>query len=304
MKKLRHAVILACLLSAADSNAASTINATNAYSWGANVGWTNWRPSTADGVSIGEYICSGYVWGANVGWINLGNGLPANNIQYSNTSATDYGINFSYDPTQPGKAILRGLAYGANIGWINFEAQGNPRLRFSDGHFEGYAYSANCGWINLGDGSFFMQTDAIKLGVDNDGDGMPDAFEFQYFGGLGATAGGDSDGDGVTNRDEYLAGTDPTLATDRLQITYFDPLNPLGTSSDLTWTSTAARFYAIETTTNLLTPFVDSGLGILTPDAGPTTTRTVSATGSGLRFFRIKSIQPPLFQIAPAESDK
>ena len=115
----------------------------------------------------------------------------------------------------------------------------------------------------------------------------------------GSTAGGDSDGDGVTNRDEYLAGTDPTLATDRLRITSFTPLNPLGTNSNLTWTSTVARFYAVETTTNLFTPFVDSGLGTLTPDAGLTTTRTVSATGSSQRFFRIKSIQPSLFQIAP-----
>ena len=72
-------------------------------------------------------------------------------------------------------------------GWINFESTGNPRLRFSDGHLEGYAYSANCGWINLGDGSFAVQTDTIAPGIDTDSDGMADAFEFLYLGGLGET---------------------------------------------------------------------------------------------------------------------
>ncbi len=165
-----------------------------------------------DGVSIGEYICSGYVYGANVGWINMGNGAPTNHIQYSNASATDFGINYSIDPMLPGKAILRGYAYGANIGWINFESTGNPRLRFSDGRLEGYAYSANCGWINLGDGSFAVQTDTIAPGIDTDSDGMADAFEFLYLGGLGALPNLDSDGDGMTNVQEYLEGTNPTLA--------------------------------------------------------------------------------------------
>jgi hypothetical protein len=95
----------------------------------------------------GEFICSGWFWGANVGWINIGNGFPVNNIQYQNNSATDYGVNYGFDPAQPGYAILRGYAYGANIGWINFEATGNPRIRFTDGALEGYAYSANCVWI-------------------------------------------------------------------------------------------------------------------------------------------------------------
>ena len=130
----------------------------------------------------------------------MGNGAPTNHIQYSNTSATDFGINYSIDPMLPGKAILRGYAYGANIGWINFESTGNPRLRFSDGRLEGYAYSANCGWINLGDGSFAVQTDTIAPGIDTDGDGMADAFEFQYFGGLAMNGTADSDGDGMTDR--------------------------------------------------------------------------------------------------------
>jgi hypothetical protein len=110
---------LALLFFASPSWGASTINSTEAYSYGANIGWMNWRPSLADGVEIDEYVVSGYIYGANVGWINMGDGTPTNHIQYSNSAADDFGINYQIDPMLPGKAILRGYAYGANIGWIN-----------------------------------------------------------------------------------------------------------------------------------------------------------------------------------------
>jgi hypothetical protein len=47
---------------------------------------------------------------------------------------------------------------------------------------------------------------------DTDGDGLPDAWEQQYFGDLNQAGGGDPDGDGATNAQEYAAGTDPTAA--------------------------------------------------------------------------------------------
>ncbi len=293
MKPLKFLLLLLAL--AATAQAASTINSTNAYSYGANIGWMNWKPSAMDGVSIGEYICSGYIYGANVGWINMGNGAPTNNIQYSNASAADFGINYSIDPMLPGKAILRGYAYGANIGWINFESTGNPRLRFSDGRLEGYAYSANCGWINLGDGSFAVQTDTIAPGIDTDSDGMADAFEFLYLGGLGGIAGADIDGDGMTNVQEYLEGTNPTLASDRLRITLYST-NPGGTNSLITWSSTLARLYQIEVNPSVdLNPLSwtnDLTFGVITPDVGATTSRNVTSTPGSKRFYRVRSIRP------------
>ena len=69
---------------------------------------------------------------------------------------------------------------------------------------------ANCGWINLGDGSFAVQTDTIAPGIDTDGDGMADAFEYQYFGSLAMNGTADSDGDGMSDLQEYLEGTNPT----------------------------------------------------------------------------------------------
>jgi hypothetical protein len=200
--------LLLATLSAAQ--AVTTINSTNAYSWGANIGYLNWRPSTADGVRIGAYITEGYIYGANVGWISMGNGNPANHIQYANNSATDFGVNFLIDPHNSGHGLLRGYAYGANIGWINFEDSGNPHVIISNGQLQGYAYSANCGWINLGDGTFTLRTDSIDPGVDSDGDGLADAWEYIYFGGTGADPNADPDGDGETTLSEYRSGTNPT----------------------------------------------------------------------------------------------
>src|SRR6185295_18790145 len=58
---------------------------------------------------------------------------------------------------------------------------------------------------------------AASLGVtfsidppDSDADGLPDAWELQYFGNLLQGPSGDPDGDGVTNLQEYLQGRNPT----------------------------------------------------------------------------------------------
>ena len=45
---------------------------------------------------------------------------------------------------------------------------------------------------------------------DNDRDGLPDDWERRYFGDLSQGAGGDFDGDGVSNVEEYQVGTNPS----------------------------------------------------------------------------------------------
>ncbi len=208
---VRFFVLLEALLGGfACAWADSTVNPVNAYSWGANTGWVNWRADGINGASIGEYVCSGYIYSANVGWINLGSGRPVNGIRYQNNSSVDFGVNLSVDPAQPCYGLLRGYAYGANIGWINFERQGNARVKLCDGAMSGFAYSANCGWINLDDlHGHYVQTDSIAKGADTDGNGLADAWEYTFFGHTGVDPNGDADGTGQTNLFKYLAGLDP-----------------------------------------------------------------------------------------------
>lgn len=51
------------------------------------------------------------------------------------------------------------------------------------------------------------------LSYDSDSDGLPDSWEYYYFGNLAQSGTNDSDGDGVSNYQEMLDGTDPTDPT-------------------------------------------------------------------------------------------
>jgi hypothetical protein len=158
MKALLRLAMIVGAISVTGAQAATTIDPTNKFAWGANIGFTNWRPSDADGAALGDSFCAGFIYAANVGWIAMGSGTPANGIQYSNSSAADFGVNCTAGAA--GEKNLRGFAYGANIGWVNFEATGNPRVILSTGQLRGFVYSANSGWINLDDSTIFVQTAA------------------------------------------------------------------------------------------------------------------------------------------------
>jgi len=61
---------------------------------------------------------------------------------------------------------------------------------------------------------------------DGDGDGLPDLWEQINFGNRSQTGGGDFDGDGFTNLQEYQNGTDPTVGppSGSVWLTVFTPL--------------------------------------------------------------------------------
>ena len=271
------------------ARADSTIAPANAFAWCGNVGWLNWRPSLADGVLTGEYVCSGKVWAANAGWINLGSGTPANGIRYQNNDGTDSGVNLLAD----GK--LRGLAWGANIGWVNFAANGNPRIDFATGILSGYAWGANVGWITLDDGAnHFVATTAIPAGADTNGNGITDAWELEHAGNLTTfTIVGDADGDGIPDVLEYAADTDPLNPADRgLRITDF-AVSADTTLISLTWTSHLSRRYHIESTDDLAGGvWTESALGNIAPDSDVTTLRGLTEIAANQRFYRIRATRP------------
>jgi hypothetical protein len=108
---------------------------------------------------------------------------------------------------------------------------------------------------------------------------------------LGGT--NDTDGDGISDADEYGADTDPTDAGEGLRVSDIGPSNSPGVI--VTWTLTKpTRLYSVDTATKLSngTVFVDSGLGIFPPDPGNSTTRAFDTTGITSKFFRAVSHVP------------
>lgn len=85
---------------------------------------------------------------------------------------------------------------------------------------------------------------------DNDGDGMPNAYEKTH--GLDPDwpldATTDLDGDGASNLDEFISGTDPSDNTDVLRIS---TINLQSTTVDVSWPSIIGRDYELSWSTNL-----------------------------------------------------
>lgn len=292
--KARIFLVFAVLV-AFTSPAATTINAINKFSYGANLAWMNWQGDVATGAVIGAFRCSGYVWGANVGWINLGSGSPANGIRYQNNSGADFGVNHD------GAGNLTGYAWGANIGWLTFTNRDTggtpydgPKVNLLSGQLSGFVWSANCGWISLSNQFAFVQTDSIDYGPDSDGDGIPDAWELQFAPNLGMLNGsGDNDGDGLSNLEEFLSDTNPLDPNSNLRITSISKPNAPAPTT-LTWTSRPTRQYLIRSTFNLtdFQPWAEVGIGLIPPDPGTSTTRSVAPLPDPARFYVIEAIKP------------
>lgn len=279
---------LLALLLGNQSFAQSTISGTDRYAYSANAGWIDFRPSASNGVRLTETYLSGYAYSGNIGWIHFGDGSPNNGHTFSNSSRTDYGVNFDK------LGNLTGYAYSANVGWINFEQEeGSARLNFLTGKISGRAYGANIGWISFETPSSDLCANTIAC-PDTDGDGMSDAYEMLHFGNLTFTDGtSDSDGDGQTDRQEHLAGTDPSDRDDFLRFVSRS-FDMVASKASFTFTSQPNRFYTIEHNTSLSGVWVGSNLGMITPSAGSTTSPGAVNLEDGPKcFFRV-SVHKPL----------
>jgi hypothetical protein len=272
-------------------HAESNVNTNNKWAWSASAGWINCNTDPTNGAVIGEFVLSGWMYNESCGWIHLGNGNPTNGIQYTNISSNDYGVNHD------SKGNLEGHAWCASAGWITFETNtGKATVDLETGTFGGYAWGGSLGWIVFSNVHGFVQADSLDPGPDDDTDGIPDIWERIGTGGTNALGGGpgqDFDGDTVIDTDEYLAGTDPTNASDFLHITSVD-LSSV-TNPRITWASEQSRVYRLETNNDLTQPggWADSGLGLQGPDTGSdTTTRELPLSSDTQSFIRVKAVVP------------
>lgn len=264
--------------------APSTVNSTNRHAYGANFGWIDARADVTNGVRIGGTYCSGFAWSANCGWICLGS-APTNGWRYSNASAGDCGVNHD------GTGNLSGYAYGANIGWVLFEqTNGQPRVDLRSGALSGSAWSANLGWISLSNSQAFVQIDALATGADTDTDGIPDEWEMQHAGNLGALGGAYPDGDDVPDADEYAADTDP-MTPDHLRIVSLARTN---STSTVAWTARPTRMYRVEAT-NSLRPggsWRDAGGGLIGPPSTASAQAAIPIASQSGEFYRVSAVLP------------
>jgi hypothetical protein len=129
---------------------------------------------------------------------------------------------------------------------------------------------------------------------DSNNDGLPDSWQLQYFSSVNdpqAAPNADPDGDGFTNLQEYVAGTDPTDPASYLKI---DSATTAGGIASIHFTAVAGKTYTVLYRTNLLT-----GTWLKLADVpaqgstGPVTVNDPAFSGSNSRYYRLTTPSLP-----------
>lgn len=133
------------------------------------------------------------------------------------------------------------------------------------------------------------------LSDDRDRDGLPDSWEWWRFGSLTRTSGEareDGDGDGASDRNEYLAGTDANDAKDYLAIRGLQRV-AAPPAMHLSWNTVTGRLYTVTIAASPCEPFGAAPDFIDRAATGTSMTYTNGEAGlPGTRFYRIQ-VRPP-----------
>jgi alpha-D-xyloside xylohydrolase len=147
----------------------------------------------------------------------------------------------------------------------------------------GWRYEAPFVLIKFNHGGGATQ---IAFGPDSVGDGISDSWRQTWFGSTGTNAFScalcDPDGDGMTNLQEYQAGTNPQDANSVLRIL------SLANGNLLTWSSVSNRTYRVLATADLGTNFVPIS-GVITASDSTASFLDNAATNAA-RFYRVNVV--------------
>lgn len=122
-----------------------SVDSTNAYAWGENIGWLNFGTAEGD-VEVGDSVLTGYGWGENIGWISL------NCVNTSSCGTVNYSV------SNDGAGNLAGYGWSENTGWISFSCTNTSScgsvnygvtIDQGSGDFSGYAWGENIGWLSF-----------------------------------------------------------------------------------------------------------------------------------------------------------
>ena len=122
-------------------------------------------------------------------------------------------------------------------------------------------------------------------------DGIPDSWRLRHFGtvsNLLSAASADADGDGLTNLQEYRAGTDPVDWASTLRLNSGKNAKDAPAGVTLRWPSVAGKTYVMEWSSSLTDP-VWAGLATRLQGTGWEMEYTDNAVGDEPRFYRVRT---------------
>jgi len=256
-----------------------------------------------DGTYTNFNIGNGYNFGQGAYYLSTGSGrfVPVAGARLSQfdgngtnvTGATDYDGDRLMNRWE---AAIPWTSLGAsNIGAVtdcricgviaSSSVSGNNR--YVSGNYLGTGVDAPPSGDNYGFDLVTLTPQVVSLpGTDSDGDGIPDEWENEHFGGIGvADATTDWDSDGSSDRDEYRAGTDPRDAGSTL--VFMGVAKPDGNQVVVRWQSVAGKLYNLYRTADLALPFTPVRSAI--PATPPMNVYTDMVGAARARFYRVET---------------